>query len=93
MSVALELRLVVMGFSIAVVLVWLAAFRRLPMGFRAAASLPVGWAIHCIIFGAATTMGCCPMPLLNIWSNIIRAHGLVAWIIGGLYLIAELRRA
>ena len=57
---------------------WLLVWRRCSTKRRAQAVLILSWTVHAGLFTLAAQYHWCQPTVLNLWSSIARAHGLLA---------------
>jgi len=90
MTAASAVRLVVAVIAGGAFLAWLLVWFRCVQPDRSHATVPGLWALHVLIFVTATQFHLLPAADLNLWSNAVRIHGLIAsLVLAADYLLAE----
>ena len=74
----IPVRCVVLFLALADSVLWVLVWRRCRIRQRARAILILTWTLHTLVFTLAAQAQWVEPLDLNIWSNITRAHGLVA---------------
>lgn len=74
----LSARIVVFICAVAASVAWALVWRRCALRDRGRAVLMFSWTLHTALFTAAAQWQLFAPAVLNLWSNITRAHGLLA---------------